>query len=612
MSSRILTSYTGFYGQRDKESCALPTGVCWRLGKPAMPFSGRNGAIQWFNPACDEKEELLPQTSEGQLFLAGPVWYQETIPLEQRIATLLESSRYSELATIVENSAGCFLCASGVLYFWVGFASEDAVFLRIQEDTQKLLWSTNPLDLVLSYEDLDMWNLRRCCHGEDAFVYDEKKVRRVEQGHLVRIQFDKRGSIQVLDVQFDCFLPDPNLSSGTVTMERVIQRTHEALQNAVRPLLACAKPVGIMLSGGSGSAAILEAMKQVGVTVIAYHIEAPNPEASEYRFAQMACEALAIPLVRIPMSRGSDYLSSQWLFSHPDGHPWVRWFEQIAQQARNDGVTIMVTGAGDDHAFGPEMEYGVHSILSARIPWQEKSKMLRGLLSTDWNVTDILRSAWSWPPRQLIGLTYLAGPSKEDHHMRRADFLMPLPPDSHREIDAALLHSPCFEPQCMAIEQTILQPNGIRLYYPYYHREVQAISLALPDAYRLMPAASLPSHIATLVPDLERVIDKPILRLACEGTLLPQEVVWRTWSICTQAPIQEFCLNHPQILQDILANDSCLVEMKMLDPCRLEQVLASRASIRNNYTSLVASALVEIFLKKALRDQCKRGGPPWK
>src|SRR5579871_2378065 len=119
-----------------------------------------------------------------------------------------------------------------------------------------------------------------------------------------------------------------------------------------------------------------------------------------------------------------------------------------------------------------------------------------------------------------------------------------------------------------------------------------------------MPAASLPPHISALVPHLERVVDKPVLRLACE---LPQEVVWRTWGVCTQAPIQEFCLKYPHLLQEILSNDSCLAQLNILDPFRLKQVLASRVAIRNNYTSLVASALVEIFLKKALHDQCERG-----
>jgi hypothetical protein len=601
--------YTGFYGQMRYETPGICAAVCWKLGVPGTPFLGENGAIQWSHPYMCDNGELLPEMPEGQLFIAGLLWTQQNTPerIARTLATSITSGTYHDLALLSENAAGC-LIKDRTIFLWVGCASNDHVFFR---SADQFCWSTNPLDLIMSEDDVDSWALRRCCHGDDAFIYHETKVQRVEQGHLVRITIDECGHMNVHDVVFDRFLPDPHLSSKTLTMEHIVRRTREALLNAVRPL-ACGEPVGIMLSGGSGSAAILEAMKQVGVNGIAYHLEAPNPEASEYRFAQMACDALDVPLVRIPMSCGPDYLSFQWRFSHPDGHPWVRWFEQIAQQARKDGVTILVTGAGDDHAFGPEMEYSVHSLLSARIPWREKRKMLRGLLSTDWNVLDILRSAWPWPPRQLIGLTYLAGPSKEDHHMRRADFLTPLPPEFYREIDAALLHSPCFEPQCMAVEHTILQPNGIRLYYPYYHREVQAISLALPDAYRLMPAASLPPHVAALVPELERIVDKPILRLACEDTLLPQEVVWRTWSVCTQASIQAFCLNHPQILQDILAEDSCLAQMKILDSRRLEQVLASRADIRNNYTSLVASALVEIFLKKALRDHCQRGGPVWK
>jgi hypothetical protein len=87
--------------------------------------------------------------------------------------------------------------------------------------------------------------------------------------------------------------------------------------------------------------------------------------------------------------------------------------------------------------------------------------------------------------------------------------------------------------------------------------------------------------------------------------------VWRTWGICTPAAIQEFCLKQVGVLQHLLSSDSCLARMKILDPCRLEQVLSSRAAIRNNYTSLVASALVEIFLRKAFHDQYKRGGPLW-
>lgn len=571
------------------------------------PFTGEAGAIQWFHPSSGNNGDL-PQTSEGQVFLAGLLWPQIDTPqhIAQTVAASVTKGWYQDLAKISENAAGS-LIRDGVLFLWVGFASNDSVFFRIDEDLVR--WSTNPLDLVVSEDDLDPWALRRCCHGDDAFIYDQQKIQRVEQGHLVKLQPDSSGGVQVDAIHFDRFIPDSRMASGPLTMERVAQLTHDALVNAVHPL-ACSEKIGIMLSGGAGSAALAYALKKVGAHLIAYHIESQVPAGSEYYFAQRTCEALDVPLVHLPMSSGPDFLSPDWTFTHPDGHPWPRWFEQICERARQDDVTILVTGAGDDHAFGPEMEYGVHSILTAPIAAREKRSMLRGLLATDWNIFSILRSAWPWPPRQLIGLTYLAGPSGEDRQMRRADFLTPLPP-YQRERDAALVHSPCFAPQSMAIEQTILQPHGIRLYYPYYHREIQAISLALPDAYRLMPRDSLPAQARRLL-GMETIVDKPILRLACRNTPLPQEVVWRTWGVYTLASIQDFCINHRHILQDLLGNNSCLATMGILDSSRVKEVLASSARIRNNYTSLVASALVEIYLKNALNEQCKRGGPLWK
>ena len=608
MNSRIITTYTGFYGQQATTSSGFPTPVSWKLGSPGPSFAGQDGAIQWLNPACDEGYLLTP-TPLGQVLLAGLVQYHGNVPLEHHLADLLTSGRYSELSTLVENSAGCFMSKANTLYLWVGFASEDVVFVRVQEDVKRTLWSTNPLDLVRSQEDVDMWAMRRCCHGDDAFVYDEEKVRRVEQGHLLTLQFDERGGVRMKDVQFDRFLPDQRLLSQTITQETVVRQTREALLNAVRPL-ADEERVGIMVSGGVGSIALLHAMKQVGVNVIAYHIDASIPEASEYRFAQMACSALDVPLTRIPMRCGPDYLSASWKFSHPDGHPWVRWFEQLAQQARRDGVALLVTGAGDDHAFGPETEYGLHAIFRANISWREKKAMARGIFSTDWNIVDILRSMWPWPAHQLIGLTFLSGPSKEDSHMRRADFLTPVP-FRPRERDAALFHSPCFAPQCMAIEHTIVQPNGIRLFYPYHTREVQALSLALPVPYRLLPRASLPPDVARFVPASQRIVTKPILRLACHNTPLPPEAVWRTWPVYTLAPIQAFCLTQTALLADILGEDSWLARMGIVDSSRLQRVLESPTRIRENYTSLVASALVELFARNALSVQCQGGGPSW-
>lgn len=234
-----------------------------------------------------------------------------------------------------------------------------------------------------------------------------------------------------------------------MSLKHFLSPTREALRNAVRPL-ACGEPIGLMLSGGTGSAALLAVMKEVGVNVIAYHLDAAEPAASELRFAQMTCEALDVPLKTIMMDTSCHYLSPSWVFPHPDGHPWPRRFSQVAQQARQDDICLLVTGAGDDHAFGPA-DYGVWSLLLANIEWQEKLHMIQGFLATDWNILDIIKSLW--PSYMLYGPK---APTKANREMRKADFLTPLSLPPRGLDDAAVLHSLCFAPQAIAVEQAIL------------------------------------------------------------------------------------------------------------------------------------------------------------
>lgn len=587
--------YTGFSGQWNESG--MPSRVCWQLGKPEGTFAGKSGAIQWLHPT--KQGEPLPQTPAGQILLAGLVW-QPAETLQRMVERIIESlmhDRHQQLASISDNAAGCFIHDGGV-YLWVGFASKDSVFFRV--DGPRIRWSTNPLDLIEAVSDLDPWALRRCCHGDDVWIYTSP-VQRVEQGHLVKIQVDGKRSVQIHDTQFDHFLPDERLVAGIITQESAAQFTREALLHAVRPF-AQGEPVGLMLSGGPGSVALLAVMREVGVNVKAYHMESPDPAGSELHFASLACEALEVPLTRITMNTGSAYLSQQWVFSHPYAHPWAQWYQQIAQQAQLDGVHLLVTGGGDDSAFGPGLSYGLHSLFSARIAWRERIKMMRGLLATDWNMFALLRSIR--PTRSLIGPSSLAGIKKADSEMRRADFLRPIPPCPRAWDDIALQHAPCFSPQAIALEQAIVRPHGLHLYNPYHQRHIQAISLALPDAYKLMP--NLFPHLAPA----DRVIDKPILRLAFGD--MPPEVMWRTWSVWTQAACQMFCLSQKDLLRTHLGKGSCLAALGMADPSRLGQVLESQVLIRENYKTLITSAMVELFLKNAWYPHIKRGGPVWR
>ncbi|EFH83016.1 asparagine synthase-related protein [Ktedonobacter racemifer] len=582
--------YTGFYGQWD--GADIPSPVYWRLGEPEGSLAGASGAIQWLHPY--KRKEPLPQRAEGLLCLAGLVRQPTNAP--QRIVDAVTESlfpcQFHKLAGISDNAAGCFLRNDGSLYLWVGRASKDSVFFRT--DSPQIRWSTNPLDLVEAC-DLDLWALRRCCHGDDVCIYPSLK--RVEQGQLIIIRKDR----SLLFHQFDQFHPATALKKRTTRMEDFLQPTRDALHQAIYPLFAEQK-VGLLLSGGPGSAALLATLKQAGVNTIAYHLESPDPAGSEYHYANLVCEALDVPLVNITMDTKGSYLTQNWVFSHPYGHPWARWYDQVAQRARIDQVNLLVTGGGDDSAFGPQLTYGLHSLLTARIIWREKTRMVRGLLSTDWNVLDILRSLS--PAQQLIGPSSLAGVRKEDHEMRRADFLVPIPSSQRTWDDIALKAAPCFSPQAIALEHAILQPNGIRMYNPYHQRPVQAISLALPDAYKLTPNV-FPNRAPTA-----RIVDKPILRMAFDD--ISPEVMWRTWPVWTQASGQQFCLQHQETLRLLLGAESRLAALGVADPARLEHVLQNRTRIRENYMTLITSSMVELFLTNAWYPQIQRGGPVWR
>lgn len=583
----FISRFIGFCGSYPAGDLLLRDS--WRIGEPEA-FAGETGATQWLHPVSAEEPSF--HIPEGRLFLAGLVRLpgHSLQHLADTISTALMQEEYTKLAPVSENAAGCFLRNDGTIYLWVGFASKDWVFFRTNDF--QIRWSTNPLDLVEEEAEIDLWALRRCCYGDDAYIYPT--LNRVQQGQLLTIAPDRT----ITRYQFDRFTRDSILASRRTALHDFLIPTHQALCQAVQPLRG--EKVGLLCSGGPGSAAILATLKETGIDTVAYHLESPDPSGSEFAFARLLCDALGIPLRRLTMDTNATYLSPDWIFPHPYAHAWGRWHEQAAIAARSDHISLLVTGGGDDSAFGPGLTYGFHSLLAARISWQEKVRMIRGLFSTDWNIFDILGSLV--PTRQLVGPSSLAGIKKEDcdWKWKRADFLTP-PPDQPRTWDdPALQHAPCFSPQAMALQQAILQPLGIRLYNPYHQRSVQSISLALPDAYKLIP---------NLFPELapgERIIDKPVLRLAFAN--VPTQVMWRGWSVWTQAACQRFCLSQIETLRTLLGKDSHLAVLGIVNPSGLENVFCSRASVRENYKTLITSAAVELYLKNALQPHLKRNG----
>src|SRR5258708_15604798 len=206
------------------------------------------------------------------------------------------------------------------------------------------------------------------------------------------------------------------------------------------------------------------------------------------------------------------------------------------------------------------------------------------LLSTNWTLVDILRSAV--PAHSLIDTTTLSKAERRTLAPRRADFVMPIPDESTsawlRYSDFAGESSLDFSPQDLAAEQ-IWRRHGVRVFHPYRAAPVRALSSQLPAAHRLLPYQG-------------QKVTKPVLRLAFAHRL-PASVLRRLHGAWPSVPGQQFCLEHQSWLESWLTEPSAhVVKMGLIDREKMRSTLRDPGALRANYHSILATAMVEIFL----------------
>jgi hypothetical protein len=475
----------------------------------------------------------------------------------------------ASLSCLEGDFAGCYISSSGIFLF-KSAASTDTVFY--QRDGTWLRWSTNPSDLV-EPSDLDNDALYACCAGEDAFIY---RLAFVRAGTVVCLRLEQEYQ-EVLAPITSAILPPPTSFHQAAVM------TREALLEATAALARSGKRIGVLLSGGIDSSALTAALVLQGAEVAGYHFDQADPSANEADYARAVCQHLSIPFVPVRVSNGeADYLRTSWRYAHVYGHAGYRWFEQVAERLFRDDVHILVTGRGGDPAFGPGASFGLRDILTAPLPWHTKQEMLFGAVSTDWLLPGLLKSLF--PGHSLISESVLSRNGAAPTRKRPADFLAPAPAPHEQNHRAAL----DFSPRDLALELSLWKPFAIRVCHPYHHHAIQTLSASLPAALRLLPYKGMK-------------IVKPVLRLACVDWL-PPSVVRHRWGSWLDAPGQSFCINFAAWLQELLGSaESEVVRLGIVDPIRLRHVLNSHERTRENYATLLATAMTELFLRQAFR-----------
>lgn len=569
--NKVVGDYTGCSGQ--VVFSGTPYGIRLRgVSYPDREIACKGCyALQWLNPRGSGA--VLPSPAENEhVLLSGVLAEPATAELAARIRAVLVDGRYEDLGQMAGELVGCLVTSQKIYLFKSIMGNSSTIFFRRSGGTVR--WSTDPADLVEDLDtDIDRAAISRCCRGEGPFIYHS--IDRVRPGQVVILE-QHRTTVVEYDRVTPLALP------RRTTLPEYAEIAYELLLDAVRPYAGSGR-VGVLLSGGIDSSSVLTALVDAGADVIAYHLDTDDQLADESAYARAVCEHLEVPLVSIPTDNGTGYLSRSWDFPHPYSHTGYRHLEQAAERVADDGVTFLVTGREGDILFGPlYYHYGMRDVLFGDLRWHEKKEMLCGVLSSRWQLSNILKSCFS-------NSSLVEGSMPIGENARRSDFLAPMLGTSDEKIDYD------FMAQESTMDLALFRPRGVLLCSPMGSKALRRLSMRLPNVYRWIPFQG-------------RLIDKPVLRMMLARRL--PDLIWRrggrSW---LNSPPQSYALRYSQPLRELIGSPgSHLVRTGMVNPALLAKTLGQPLSVRRNAEALICSAMVELFL----RSMEKRLGTAWK
>src|SRR5215510_8621418 len=569
--NRIVGHYTGCSGQ--VSFADTPDGILVR-GVPhsARKLAGQQCyALQWLSPRGTNTP--LPSPAENEhVLLSGALAEPATSELANRIRAALVTGHYEDLQKVRGELVGCLVTSQQVYLFKTIMGNSSTIFFRRSGGAVR--WSTDPADLIEDPDaDIEREAILRCCRGEGPFIYHV--IDRVRPGQVVVLE-QHRTTVVDYDRITPMALP------RRTTLPEYAEIAYELLLDAVRPYAGSGR-VGVLLSGGIDSSSVLTALVDAGADVIAYHLDTDDQLADESAYARAVCEHLDVPLVSIRTDNGAAYLSRGWDFPHPYSHTGYRHLEQAAERVAADGVTFLATGREGDILFGPVYyHYGMHDVLFGDLRWREKQEMLCGVLSSRWQLSNILKSC-------ISNSSLVEGSMPIGENARRSDFLTPMLGTSDEKIDYN------FMAQESTMDLSLFRPRGVLLCSPMGSKGLRRLSMRMPNAYRWIPFQG-------------RLIDKPVLRMMLARRL--PDVIWRrggrSW---LNSPPQSYALRYSQPLRELIGSPgSHLVRTGMVDPALLAKALGQPLSVRRNAEALICSAMVELFL----RSMENRLGTAWR
>lgn len=247
------------------------------------------------------------------------------------------------------------------LYYYCGkdgfaFASEPKALLRLYPELRRI--DERTLLSFLAYNDL---------YTSGRSFYEGIRV--LPPAHWAVYDVDSG------DLRLGRYWDYPRTNCGThgpVDPDKTKERFTELFEDAVRIRLRSDVPVGLTLSGGLDSTAVLAAARRADYPLrcftSVYGPDSGEQGSGELEWARRAAAAADCPLVPVEASR-RDWLSVMtevvWYMDGPGYSPAVYPLWRLMQKARAERIPVLLEGQGADEALAGYPQYAALDLLDS-------------------------------------------------------------------------------------------------------------------------------------------------------------------------------------------------------------------------------------------------------
>ena len=400
-----------------------------------------------------------------------------------------------------------------------------------------------------------------------------------------------------------------------ITKEIAINGVRDHLRNAVNRQMVADVPIGAFLSGGLDSSAIVSFARETNRDIRCFTVEAKGGQekdtTEDLHYAHKVAKHLNVPLdvVQISSSKmSSDIELMIKTLDEPIADPAALNVLYISQLAREQGIKVLLSGAGGDDLF---TGYRRHHALINEHWWTWLPSKLRNVLksvSSKFNqknlisrrVTKLFNGAnlegderlvnyFSWIDRddlkKLYSTEFTHAIKNSIPNLEMIKFLKDLPSDASKLDRMLALEQQFFLPDLnLLYTDRMSMATGVEVRVPFLDKELVEFARSIPDHFKHKGKEG-----------------KWVLKKALENHL-PHDVIYRP-KTGFGAPLRKWMQNELRELLSDTLSDERLRNRGLFDPAAVRNLIINndKGKIDASYT-LLSLVCIEIWCRNYIKN----------